>query len=311
MNREDIILKIENERKQIISKFLKVNIISLVCIVIGTIIIFVSKLFSKNHEVNLEFLLFYIGAFVIFIITSTMYNKKYSTFVKLNLENKIIESLYNENCYTCSDRNGISFKDMNFCNIFKQPDEFNVSQTIYSKYKDIDFCSTNYVFTIINEYRDSKGNRRETRTNYPGRYLAFKIPKNFDFGLSVIEKSNHSRVVNKTLFKEKIEFESIGFNKKFNITTTDKHKTFFVIRPREIINIIEFDKTFNSHLSIVFSKNKIMLLMADYNDKISYSLFSKMSDKTIDRIIRYYSLPHKIIDDLGLYKSKFKVENDD
>lgn len=231
--------------------------------------------------------------------------KSYATYCKENLEKAIMNECFKDIKFTYTQKNGISFKEMNFSGVFNQPDEFATSDTVRGSYKDVEFVLSDYVFTVVKVTTDSKGHRQETRYPFPGRYMSFHLERNFGFGISMIEKRNNPEVFRTSLYKEKVEFESIDFNKRFIATTSDQKKAFYLIRPKEIMNIVDLDKKYKGNIVNVLVNNEVYFILADVNIEFSFSIFKKISETTINDIKAYYSIPLSIIETLSLSRDKF------
>jgi|SRR5574344_1021652 hypothetical protein len=296
---------IEIERKQRLKKFYIFFFIGLGVLLISLIVFFIGL--SNDQYFVPSFLGIAIG--VIFMLLSIGINARgYDKYVKDNLEKIIMADVFKANKFTYVENNGISFKEMNYSGVFQNPDDFETSDTIRSTYKTVEFVLSDYIFTRIVVTTDSKGNTTTHRYPYPGRYMSFHLERNFESGISIIERRNNPDVFRLNLYKEKIDFESIDFNKKFAITASDKEKAFYLIRPKEIMDLLDLEKMYKGHIANIVVNNMVYFFLADVSVEFHYSIFKKISDMQISDIRAYYELPLKIIDTLNLGDMKFNTK---
>jgi len=298
--------KIEIERKKRLKNFNILFFIGLTFLV-ASIVLFLIEYFNKHVESIVSIIGLVIGIILI-LLAFGINNHGYEKFVKDNLEKIIMNDVFKNNKFTYDEKNGCSFTEMNYSGIFQNPDEFQSTDTIRSTYKDVEFVLSDYVFTRIVVTTDAKGNTTTHRYPYPGRYLSFHLERNFESGVAIIEKKNNPDVFHLNLYKNKIDFESIEFNKKFQITASDKEKAFYLIRPKEIMDFLDFQKKYKGNISNVFVNNMVYFIIADVAIDFHYSFFKKISELQIADIRAYYELPLKIIDSFSLNRDKYNAK---
>ena len=141
--------------------------------------------------------------------------------------------------------------------------------------------------------------------------MSFNLERDFGFGVSIIDKRNNADVFHTKLYKIPVEFESIDFNKRYYITTSSKEKTFYIIRPKEIIDLIDFSDKYKGHLVNVVVNNKVYFFLSDVSIEFHYSIFKKLDEGIVNDIKAYYEIPLRIIDKFNLAKQKFNDANID
>ena len=296
----DNITIVENKRKKLATFFWIVFPISVALFVTSFFIINYGN--SGNNSLLIASFIAIIIGFVGLIISLLIPNKVFNRIIRNTFNEAIAKSVYKNYDYT--QKNGLSFKEINKSLVFKKPDDFATSETFRFSYKDVEIVSSNYVFTKIEVYTDNHGTHTE-RKEYPGRYFEFHLERNLGEGLEIIEKRYNSNVFHKSLYKEKVEFESMEFNKKFRITTNNKEKAFYFIRPKELLDIVELEKAFKGNLVMVFNGNYFYFIIDNNNVNYGVSFLKKFNENSLEIIKDFYKIPLKIVDKLGLDKDRF------
>lgn len=270
-----------------------------------SIILLLLFYFGNFDEGFFYFGILFLISIVLIVLSVAIPSSRYNSYCKKNLEQMVMNDTYKDIKFEYIPENGCSFGEMNNINIFKKPDEFHASDTVRGVYKDVEFVLSDYVFVVITYTYDSKGNRHENRHVYPGRYMFFNLERNFDAGISICDRGANSEVFNMRLFNEQVEFESIDFNKKFVVTSNNKNKAFKLIRPKEIINLLDIKNKYRGHIVNVLKDKSIYFILSDVSTEFKFNLFKKVSDILINDIKAYYKVPFFLIDELDLYKDKF------
>lgn len=298
---------IERERSKRLKTFKIMSLIALGFLVV-TIVLFVIYNFQENETLLTVAIIFAIVTIVLFCLGFAIPSSGYDKFVKNNLEHAIMCDVFKANKFNYEAKDGISFNEMNCSGVFKRPDQFATSDTIRTSYKGVQLVLSDYIFTRITTSVDSKGNTTTHQYPYPGRYMSFTINRDFNSGISIIDKRNNSDVFVLKPYKTNLDFESIEFNKKFYLTTTDKEKAFYVIRPKEIMDLLDLSKVYKGKIVCVIVNHTIYFMLADTSVEFNFSLFKKISQEVINDIYAYYELPLKIIDTLKLDSDRFNAK---
>lgn len=301
---------IERERNKRLKTFKILAFIALGFLIV-TIILFTIYAVQNNdsNETLLTVsIIFALATIVLFILGFAIPSAGYDKFVKQNLEHAIMCDVFKANQFTYEEKNGASFNEMNASGVFRKPDEFQTSDTIRTSYKGVQLVLSDYIFTRITTTVDSKGNTTTHHYPYPGRYMSFTIQRDFNSGIAVIDKRNNGDVFVLKPYKTNLDFESIEFNKKFYLSTTDKEKAFYVIRPKEIMDLLDLSKIYKGKIVCIIVNHTIYFMLADTSVSFDFSLFKKISQEKIQDIYAYYELPLKIIDTLKLDSERFNAK---
>ena len=298
---------IEKERSKRLKTFKILSLIALGLLIV-TIILFVIYAFKENETLVTVAIIFAIVTIVTFILGFAIPSSGYDKFVKQNLEHAIMCDVFKANQFTYEEKDGISYNEMNCSGVFRKPDKFETSDTIRTSYKGVQLVLSDYIFTRVTTTVDSKGNTQTHYYPYPGRYMSFTVNRDFRSGIAVIDKRNNDDVIVSRPFKNSVDFESIEFNKKFYLTTTDKEKAFYLIRPKEIMDLLDLSKIYKGKIVCVIINHTIYFMLADTSVNFEFSLFKKISQEKISDIYGYYELPLKIIDTLKLDSDRFNAK---
>jgi hypothetical protein len=309
---ENLLIKFEEVRGEYIAKYKKAKIASLVFLILaliglGFVIFYLVNDVEGTFQVALmiDIFLFALSIFTIRIGYLNV-NGQYKRMIAGKVKKAVYDANYGENKYIIDSSRGLSLPYLMDSSLFKKPDRFSSSDFFQTTKEGVKIMSSRYVSTFITYYRDSKGNLREVRTDYPGRVICFEIPRDLKFSLCIAEKHSvggaFSYPVN---FGGKIQFESIDFNKKFETFCPSMEDAFYLITPELMIDFLDFDKKYDSKLLFVLKGYKIFLFMGGYNEDFKVSFLKPISEEKLEPLVRQISLPLTVYKDLGLSESKF------
>ncbi|MFA7222954.1 MAG: DUF3137 domain-containing protein [Bacilli bacterium] len=299
---------IEAERQRRLKTFKTLLLVSLGFLVVS-IILFVIYYFNPNSVLMVIAFFVAVIFFILLTVAFSLPNNGFNKYCKDNLEKNIMNDVFQGEKYSYTEKNGVSFKEMNYSGLFLIPDDFETSDTIRTTYKGIELTLSDYIFTRIVTHTDSKGNTTHTRYPFPGRYMAFNLERNFESGVAIIDKRNNNMVFNYKLYKEPLDFESIDFNKRFYATTSNKEKAFYLIRPKEIMALLDLSNLYKGHISNVLVNHTIYFIIADTKVDFSFNIFHKLDEGIVKDIYGYYELPLKIIDSLNLAAERYNEKS--
>ena len=166
--------EIEIERKKRLKTFKTLLLVSLGFLVVS-IVLFVINYFNPNDVLMLIAFFMAVIFFILLIVSFSYPNNGYNKYCKDNLEKNVMNDVFSGEKYSYTEKNGISFKEMNYSGLFLTPDDFETSDTIRTTYKGVELTLSDYIFTRIVTHTDSKGNTTHTRYPFPGRYMAFNL----------------------------------------------------------------------------------------------------------------------------------------
>lgn len=179
-------------------------------------------------------------------------------------------------------------------------------EKLYNRYHSDFYVSGNYknvlyetANVLIQEHR-SNGKNSSTVTMFSGVIYSFDFEKDIDVSLKIFEK-------NDTHLKKglnKIETESISFNKKFKTFTNDDLKTFYILTPEIQEMMLKIEETFPGKVEFSYENGKMYIGIESQKVGFKFSLKNPVSDN-FDYIEKQFSLIPKFIEVFKLSTSKY------
>ena len=246
------------------------------------------------------FVLFVIAGFIFIGISSNMKSKLSKEF-----KQKFIVNLVNEMYPNCiyNPNVGIHLEALLQPGFFARPDRWFLEDYLKASYDDVEFEMCDFTFQERHVTTDSKGNRRVTYVTYAqGRYMIFDFKREFNQILKVVENAYlglNSRGL------EKIETESIDFNKKFKTYTSNALTAFYVLTPQIQLKLLELESKFKGSIYFAYMRGKLYVAIADGVSILDINASKKISLDTLKYLESQLNLPASIINELGLSDPKF------
>lgn len=199
-------------------------------------------------------------------IFSYFKNKKF----KETIVKDVLESTFDNVHYTTTQ--GIDKRRIYDTKLVNSGNSYASSDYLRARYHDLDFEFSNV------EVKDSYtvNDQTHTDTYFIGQWIIIKPKIKLSSKLYIIDKEFHFSTPHKPVFfaktdLEKIELESIGFNKEYKIYTNDAQAAFKVLSPQKILELYE-----KHHENVSFYLNEQELHIAIYSNKFIFQdkLFS-------------------------------------
>ena len=250
-------------------------------LVSSLIVVFVIFILLANLNTNiLQFLLFFIGIYVIIMVIC--YNEMVKKPFKMEVVGRVLKSYKSTIEYTYKD-NMEYVKDMiKKLRLIPSASTFNFTDIIKDDIDNIVYKSMELHAT----HTSSNGKTTTTVTDFKGKIFEVDL-----------KSTNASYILKEEKWKHTpsgysfIELEVIDFNSKFNLYTTDEHEIFKVFTPNKIKKMIELEKKYDNVMMIVQLVDKLFILLYDRED-----LFEKMENPELT-IISDYKRQLKILED--------------
>lgn len=290
---------------EIRQKCKKRNLIGILLIVLAFIFIFCSQI---NLSLSAVFMGFAVISIIIGIVFLCIANIKFSK-IKKEFKNKYlkeeIKKRYPEIDYY-PDR-GFEEDFVNKLGFYKYPDRYRSEDMISGKIKGVSFVCADVKMEERHVEHTKNGTRTYYVTFFQGRIYRFDFNKPFKDSILLTEGFKPSRYSH----LNKVEMESIEFNKKFKTFCKDKFNAFYVLTPKMMLSLLEMEK--NNPGSITMLINEKNVFMGIHNNRDAFEL--KMGTKVDENFIEYYLKDIKgiegIIDELDLDNQMFKEIKED
>lgn len=186
----------------------------------------------------------------------------------------------------------------------KRPDRYAGEDYMRGEYKGIQFEVSDVDLKERRVHRDSKGHTHVTyETYFKGRWYIYTFPRNFHKELKILE-SGAPLFANKGL--ERVETESIQFNKKFRIYATDLEFGFYHITPSMIEKFLEFEGMHRGSMLYCIRNNELHIGVNDRRDYMEISYRTPITKATLGGLLDQIELIPAVINEFRLSSTKFK-----
>lgn len=296
--------QLEEERKvvyKVYSKNIRISILFYVLAVVG---ITVSMILGYNYVIFGIFLsvaLFIVG--IIFGAKATKATKPFRKKFKTTLVKALLDDMYDDVIY--QPEQSIPLDVILKTGLVKRPDRHKSEDLIMCEYQGVKIQSSDFVLEERHVYYDSKGHRHTSyQTYFRGRWLIFRFKREFKQALRILEKTWLGFAVTPKGFK-KIETESIAFNKKFLLESTDQQHALYIVTPSMIEKLQEFEKTMGGTVSMLFQGNELHIALNSNHDSLEPKLKNPLTEEVLKSYRFETDLMAAIINEFGLSKDKF------
>ncbi|MDR0831640.1 MAG: DUF3137 domain-containing protein [Bacillales bacterium] len=293
----ELVTKLEDIRKTKFAKIQVHKIMALSCFIlflISLIIIFSLRIF------NLIFLIF--GMLFICGVFLALYfggKKKVSQELKEIFYPLVLQNFFTNVAYI--SRLGISLQRINALNVIKRPDDFKHEDYIKGEYQGLQFEMSEVEFIEVTT--DSEGNTSSS-TYFRGRWFIFKINNVFHNTLKVIERG----IPSFNDLKE-VKSESIDFNKKYRIKTTNTDFAFFILTPKIMQRLLDMDPLKKNKEIYCFSNNEVHIALGDNKDHFEFVVSKPITLESIELLIKELDIIPELIELFSLNSNKFDIDN--
>ena len=284
----------------------KANILLLIGVLLIVLGIVFAMLFSSNEEAGdgliFVFLIAFIAGIVLIAINSSMKTK-----LSVEFKNQFIID-YVKSIYPGCEYNpklGISVDRILEPGFFQNPDRYYIEDYLKASFDDVPFEMSDFHFQEKHVTTDSKGNTRVTYVTYAkGRFMIFDFKRDFN---KVVKVADNIAYGFNTRGLEKVETESIDFNKKFKTYATDGMTAFYVLTPQIQLKLLELESKFKGSMYFSFMKGKLYVAITDGVSILDINASKKISEDTMKIIESQLMLPASIINELGLSSEKYTI----
>lgn len=299
----DKLQALEEKRLTIVKAYKKEQLIGFILLIIG-IVSFVVGLGSELSP------LLVIG--IILLVIATYFfgkaRRHHNTFrheVKRDLITSLLEDQFETVNYQPNQM--INVSRINQVGLVKRPDRYEGEDYISGLYKGVKFEVSDINLKERHETRDSNGNRTVTyETYFKGRWYIYTFERKFNDVLKVVEgrfNSTDKRGL------QKIETESIQFNKKYQVYSSTQEFAFYHITPSMIEKLLELEALHRGTIQYCFMNNELHIGVNDNHDYMEISLKKPINEASIKDFMADIDLIPAIINELRLDSQKFKSMN--
>lgn len=256
--------------------------------------------YKKNMKIGALLAIVLVGFY--FLFKASVIASNYRKTVKENIIKDIVKDKYPDGTYNHRDR--ISQQYINSLNFYQRPDRHSGEDLITGSFNGVTFKASDIHMEERVETRDSKGNVQVSyQTIFKGRWYHFEFEREFEHVLQVKE----GRFVGAAARNlKKYETESILFNKKFKVFSSDQSYVFYQLTPVLLEKILELEGMHRGSLQLMYHKNCLDIAVNDSSDSFEIKLKTPLVKESIAHIIGDIDMPAAIINEFNLDSEKFK-----
>lgn len=271
-------------------------------IVVGFMIIFINStgvLANTDLLVALGLILFIAGSISLGVGSSIKAK------VQKKFKEEFIVGLVNDTYPGCTynPKMGLDLNELLEPGFFKRPDRYFSEDLLLAEYDGIPFVMVDFTLQEEHRTRDSNGHTRVTYVTYAkGRHMMFDFKRGFNQVVKVLETKGLGA---NTRGLEKIDTESIDFNKKFECYTSNPLTAFYVLTPQIQEKLLELETKFKGSIFFAFMKGKFYLTINDNVNTLEMNLKGEVNRESLAVIESQLNVPAAIIHELKLNSDKF------
>ncbi len=296
--------QLEQERQAIYSVYAKNSRISIIFIIAGAAIAILSALFGETvvvFGIIIGMILFVIG--IIFGAIASSKSRPFTKKFKLNLIKALLEEMYQNVYYNPED--SLNLSRVLATGLVKQPDRYKGEDLVTCEYKGVKIQACDFHMEERHVTYDSKGNRHVSyQTYFKGRWLIFKFDEAFKDQVRILEKSWLGFSIAPKGFK-KVETESIAFNKKFLMESTDPQHAFYIVTPSMIEKLLEFESMMGGTVSLLYRGDELHIAINNNSNSLEPRLKYPLNEENLKRYQSETDLMAVLINEFGLSKDKY------
>ncbi|MFA6800914.1 MAG: DUF3137 domain-containing protein [Acholeplasmataceae bacterium] len=293
---------IEEKRLKAVESFKKERNKGLMFLIPAILVIILGFLFNQFVVVAIGFVLVIVG--FIFIGKGSSYISAYNKTVKNELVTTLLKDTYEDVYY--DQNSGIALNQILKTETVKRPDRSHFEDYFRASYKGIHFETSDLDLKERVQHRDSKGHTYYTyETYFKGRWIIYRFDRHFKEGLKIIE----SRFGFNKHGYEKMDTESLEFNKKFTIYTTTKEYGFYQITSTMIEKLLKLEKMHRGQIVYCFMDNELHIGINDRKDYLEVSYKTPVTEESLQPVLDDIELIAAIVNEFRLDGPKFKEQD--
>lgn len=298
----DKMLAIEDKRKMLHGTYKK-ELISGVFFLVGGILVLLAYLSTEFNWVLVIAIVLGVIALIMFG-RSQVHVKSFKQLIKGEFIHLVLGDIFDNMVY--AHNGSIPMHHIVQTGMIKRPDRYRGEDYISGRYKDVNFEVADVEMKERVERRDSKGNRTVTyQTYFKGRWYIYKFERLFEGTLKLSQGRGFNM---QTRGLEKIDTESIVFNKTFAIFASSKEYAFYHLTPRIIEKFSELENMHRGQIMFYFHNNELHIGVNDRKDYLELPLSKAINEQSLKDFQADIDLIPAIINEMRLDSRKFKKE---
>lgn len=269
----DKMLLLEAKRKKLVNTiFILLTVSLLIGIVAGVAAHFVVGLIS--------FVIIFVLSYLIFVLRGQL---KFKESFKSEVVMPTLSELYDNLEYL--HKQGFDKETVYNTGLVANGNTYRSNDYIRAKFKGINFESADVEVQNVT----SNGKTTTTTTYFKGKWMIFDFAAAYRKYLYIREKQFfNSTTFGLSIFSkikvDKVKFESVEFNKEFEVRSSDEQFAFYIITPKFMECLKKLKENTDGQLSIGFLDGKLHIAIDSRKDDFEHSLFTPITMAVHDKI---------------------------
>ncbi|MBR3694067.1 MAG: DUF3137 domain-containing protein [Erysipelotrichales bacterium] len=187
--------------------------------------------------------------------------------------------------------------------LFSKGNRYSSNDLVIAEYKGIPFRMSDVHIQNVTH----NGKTTTTVEYFQGKWIIAKFPKSINGYLKVREKEFLGGD-GTGLFSglEKIETESIEFNKKFSIRTSDELEAFYILTPTFMETLLEIEAQIDGTIGFAFLNNEIHIGLYTHKDDFDIGMLDEYGDYILQQHQNEIDTITRLFD--SLYENQYLYE---
>lgn len=221
-------------------------------------------------------------------------NRFKKKFLKQHLESRIDECTYNPS-------GGLKTHEVMECGFLKYPDRIRTEDYLSGKVEDVQFATSDVKLQEKKVYYSDGKRRTKWETYFNGRVFTFDFNKTFKGKLQVLERFR-PRTNDKF---EKVEMESVDFNKTFNTYSTESITAYYILTPHLMESIMKIEKNNPGQLGLSFEGTKLNVAIKTNRTSFRVFPFQSLNKELLEKFDEDLDIIFDIVRELKLNRKVF------
>ncbi len=302
---DTVITRLEERRQALYGKFKKGLTRGILLLVGAGILFLVAIATGSNDDINGLFLVLSIILAITGIVIMGLAGQHaaaFKTLIKTEFITELLKSQFEDVEYRHKDM--ISVSRINETQMIKRPDRYSGEDFMTGTYKGVRFEVSDIDLKERVETTDSQGHKHVSyQTYFKGRWYIYTFERAFEGILKIAEGRGWS-VGKKGL--EKMESESMAFNKKFAIYTSSQEYAFYHLTPRTMEKFMELEELHKGQIIFYFKDNELHIGVNDRRDYMEMSMRKPLDEHAVKVFQADIDVIPAIINEMRLDSTKFK-----
>lgn len=274
------------------------RIIAMITLLIGIALLIVSVFLFLFLD-SFFYIIPILVALMIIVFIFNKFKKDYVDYYKQNFVATCIKDLFENTQYY--PNKCIASSIIREAHIVKLGNTYSGDDYLTGEYRGISFTQSD--LTIQQVTKTSKST--QTTTYFKGKWIFFDFNKDFDESVIIRERKGSAVMAGNA--GEKIEFESIEFNKEFRVYSNDQHTAFYLISPQFLESLRKLRDNTKGQLLLGFVNGKLHIAIHSGKNALEPKVFKKITENYIDSIRADMKVITDFIDELIADKPNYKI----